>query len=121
MITQELIPNGKTIDVTEENKAEYVDLMVEWISHKKIQAQMAQVTIGFNEIIPDHISIIFSPDDIKKMLIGKEDICVSEVRATAQYREGDYAETSPQVEWFWNVLEEFSETDRCAVRAHRSL
>ena len=50
VIERELKPNGHNIPVTEENKQEYVDLMIKWKIERGMGEQMQQIVKGFNEV-----------------------------------------------------------------------
>ena len=51
MTERELKPGGRSIPVTEENKKEYVDLMIKWRMERGVSEQMAQLVNGFNEVL----------------------------------------------------------------------
>lgn len=51
-IQVDLIPNGSQIDVTNENKHEYVDLLVQWRAVTRIREQMDALKAGFFEMVP---------------------------------------------------------------------
>ena len=48
---RELIPGGKEIEVTEENKHEYVEQMVRWRVERGVAEQMESIVKGFNEVL----------------------------------------------------------------------
>ena len=50
MTERELIPGGKEIEVTEENKQEYVDQMVRWRVERGVAEQTESIVKGFNEV-----------------------------------------------------------------------
>ena len=47
---RELKPNGKNILVTENNKREYVELVIKWKIERGMGEQMQQLVKGFNEV-----------------------------------------------------------------------
>jgi len=47
---RELIPGGKDIAVTEENKGDYVKEMVKWRVERGVSEQMESIVRGFNEV-----------------------------------------------------------------------
>ena len=51
MTERELIPGGKEIEVTEENKHEYVEQMVRWRVERGVSEQMGSIVNGFNEVL----------------------------------------------------------------------
>ena len=53
---RELKSNGGNIPVTEENKKEYVDLMVKWKIERGMGEQMEQIIKGFSDVSYQHCS-----------------------------------------------------------------
>lgn len=51
MTERELVPGGKEIEVTEENKHEYVEQMVRWRVERGVAEQMESIVKGFNEVL----------------------------------------------------------------------
>ena len=60
MTERELIPGGKEIEVTEENKHEYVEQMVRWRVERGVAEQMESIVKGFNEVLqpPSPITVL---------------------------------------------------------------
>ena len=110
----DLKPDGRSLEVTEANKAEYVDLMVKWLTHKRFQHQLDALSQGFRELIPTSVMYMLGPEDLQLLLGGQDRIDVNEIRATALYQ-GGYSPTSPQVEWFWRYMELASGAERAQV------
>lgn len=129
MIEYELKPGGTDIEVTEENKREYVQLLTDFRFSKNIEDQMNAFITGFNSIIPQHLIRIFDEKEIEvcsrlhtlhwqpsmpsdllpcssaQLLIGGlAEIDVSDWKANTEYRNGYHA-THPQVLMFWEVVE----------------
>ena len=49
--TRELKPGGSDIEVTEENKEEYIKKLVEYRLTAGVKAQLAGLAYGFNEVV----------------------------------------------------------------------
>lgn len=63
IITHELIPGGKAITVTNENKINYIHLMAHFRMHTQIKDQTAAFIKGFRSIInPDWLSLFSTPE-----------------------------------------------------------
>ena len=52
MVTRELKPNGARIPVTDANKDEYIQLVIQWRFVSRVQQQMDNFLAGFNELVP---------------------------------------------------------------------
>jgi len=70
----ELIPNGRNIKVTEENKHQYVDLVAEHRLTTAIRPQINAFMEGFNELIPRDLISIFNDKELELLISGLPDI-----------------------------------------------
>lgn len=72
---QELKPNGRDIQVTEDNKKEYVRLYVNYRFTRGIEQQFQALHKGFSELVPHHLLNNFDEKElevsINEMLIFK--------------------------------------------------
>ena len=68
-ITIELKPGGADTPVTEENKKDYVDTVVEYRISKCVKKQSKAFMAGFREIIPQDLINVFDERGLK-LLIG---------------------------------------------------
>jgi len=74
----ELIPGGRNTKVTEENKHQYVDLVVEHRLTTAIRPQINAFLEGFNELIPRELISIFNDKELELLINGLPDIdCAS--------------------------------------------
>lgn len=76
MVTIELKPGGAEVDVTEENKKEYVDLVVEYRIFKRVQEQFEAFMSGFNELIPQELINVFDERELELLIGGMSEIDV---------------------------------------------
>ena len=58
-VSVELRPGGKETRVTNENKDEYIQLVIEWRFINRVRKQMDQFLAGFNELVPLNLIKIF--------------------------------------------------------------
>ncbi|KAI3685937.1 hypothetical protein L1987_79606 [Smallanthus sonchifolius] len=109
----ELIPGGRNIRVTEENKREYVDLIAEHRLTTAIRPQINAFLEGFNELIPrDNISI-FNDKELELLISGLPDIDLDDMRANTEY--SGYSAASPVIHWFWEVAQGLSKEDKARL------
>jgi hypothetical protein len=92
----ELTPGGAGVEVTEGNKGQYVQLMLDWLMRRRVERQLEALRQGFREMVPHEALYMLGPEELQRLLVGSERIDVSEIRATAVYG-GGYAEGSQQV------------------------
>ncbi|XP_052242685.1 E3 ubiquitin-protein ligase HACE1-like isoform X2 [Dreissena polymorpha] len=106
----ELTPGGSTLPVTEENKAEYVQLVTELQMTRAIQPQIDNFLAGFNQYVPQKLVRLFDEYELEVLLSGIQKIEVEDWKANTVYTDCDPA--TPVVQWFWEVVEEFSDRER---------
>lgn len=70
----ELIPGGRNIRVTEENKHEYVDRIAEHRLTTAIRPQINAFLEGFNELIQKDLISIFNDKELELLISGLPDI-----------------------------------------------
>ncbi|SRR6266849_3868741 len=75
-VTIDLKPGGADITVTEGNKKEYVDLMVEYYISKRVKDQFDALMSGFNELIPQDLIIVFDERELELLIGGMSEIDV---------------------------------------------
>jgi len=98
----ELKPGGTDIQVTEENKEEYLNLVTEWRMTRGIEDQTKAFLDGFNEVVPLEWLQYFDERELELMLCGMQEIDVEDWQKNTIYRH--YAKTSKQVQWFWSFV-----------------
>lgn len=74
LVNLELKPGGEEIDVTEENKKEYVDLVVEYRISKRIKEQFDAFMDGLLELIPRDLINVFDERELELLIGGMTDI-----------------------------------------------
>lgn len=111
--TVDLIPNGRNIPVTEENKHEYVRLMVEFKLTGSVQEQLDNFLKGFHEIIPAELVAIFNEQELELLISGLPEIDVDEWKANTEYH--NYTAASPQIQWFWRAIRSFDKEERAKM------
>merc|ERR1712142_130415 len=107
---RDLIPNGRNINVTDENKDEYMRLVCQMKMTGAIRKQLAAFLEGFYDIIPRRLIAIFNEQELELLLSGLPDINIDDLKANTEYHK--YSVTSLQIVWFWRALRSFDQTDR---------
>eukprot|EP01017_Pseudomicrothorax_dubius_P009141 TRINITY_DN1305_c0_g1_i2.p1 TRINITY_DN1305_c0_g1~~TRINITY_DN1305_c0_g1_i2.p1 ORF type:complete len:568 (+),score=175.51 TRINITY_DN1305_c0_g1_i2:66-1769(+) len=108
----DLIPNGRNILVTEENKQDYVREICYAKMAKDIKAQIEAFLDGFHELIPAHLIAIFDSKELELMISGLPDIDLQDLKDNTEYH--NYSRDSAQVKWFWEVIETFDQQSKAA-------
>ena len=72
----DLKPGGADIPVTEENKKEYVDFVVEYRISKRVKDQFDALMSGFSELIPQDVINVFDERELELLVGGASEIDV---------------------------------------------
>lgn len=108
--TIELKPNGKNIRVTNEDKNEYVDLIIDYISRKSIIEQINSFLDGFESIIPYKDIQMFSPKELNLMICGCSKIDVDDMEKNTLI-EFPLTKKSPNVMLFFKAIKKWENSD----------
>ena len=114
LIEIELVPGGKNIPVTDENKHLYVEKLVAWECGGAVVEQMNAVRKGFFDLIPEEAVKVFTVEEFELLLNGKEDIDVDEMKGCSVFK-GGYDVDSKPIQYFFDALRAMSAKDRGAV------
>ncbi|KAH9287706.1 hypothetical protein KI387_031823 [Taxus chinensis] len=109
----ELIPGGRNIRVTEENKHEYVDLVAEHRLTTAIRPQINAFLEGFNELVARNLISIFNDKELELLISGLPEIDLDDLRTNTEY--AGYSAASPVIQWFWEVVQCFNKEDRARL------
>jgi len=105
----DLIPNGRRVPVTNDNKKEYVNLITDLRLTKTIKLQIEHFLNGFQELIPREDIKIFNELELELLMSGLPEIDVADLKANVEYL--GYTLSSPQINWFWKTVSEMGRED----------
>ena len=88
--SHELKPGGVDVLVTEENKHEYIDLMLRWRLDRGVAKQMESFKKGFCEVMPVNLLYNFDAQELEFLTAGTLEIDVDDWREHTEYRNGTY-------------------------------
>uniref|UniRef100_A0A8B9HZZ2 HECT-type E3 ubiquitin transferase n=1 Tax=Astyanax mexicanus TaxID=7994 RepID=A0A8B9HZZ2_ASTMX len=108
--TQELKPDGGDIQVTEENKEEYIRLVAEWRLSRGVEEQTQAFFEGFNEVLPQQYLQYFDAKELEVLLCGMQEIDLADWQRNTIYRH--YARGNKQIVWFWQLVKEMDNEKR---------
>lgn len=103
-VVEDLIPGGRDIDVTDENKHQYIDLIVQWRAVSRVQEQMRMLKRGLYELVPKDLLATFDWNDLEFLISGVSEIDVSDWKSHTIYR--NCSADDQTVHWFWRCLEQ---------------
>lgn len=112
--TIDLVENGSNIDVTNDNKKEYISLMIKQKLVTSVEQQTAAFVEGFYNIIPlDNIQL-FSPDELDLIICGIPDIDIDDMQRHTHYN-GQYNADHPTIKSFFEVIHKWNKDDKAKL------
>ncbi len=99
---EDLKPGGRDIPVTNENKKEYVDLMIKWRIQKRVDEQFQAFIGGFHELIPADLVNVFDERELELLIGGIAEIDVEDWKKHTDYR--GYTESDEVIKFFWQTI-----------------
>ena len=118
--TVDLIPNGDNIEVTNENKDEYIRLVVRYKLTKSIESQMKEFMKGFNFFIPSELIRPFDEKQLEMLISGLPDFDIEDFKKNTNIvvmpdrnrNEALEERKKKYSEWFWRAVESFTPEER---------
>ncbi|KAI9681270.1 MAG: hypothetical protein M1817_002552 [Caeruleum heppii] len=111
--TVDLKEDGRNISVTEDNKHEYVRLVVEYRLTGSVREQLDCFLKGFHDIVPAELIAIFNEQELELLISGLPDIDVDDWKNNTEYQ--NYSASSPQIQWFWRAVRSFDKEERAKL------
>ncbi|KAG6376092.1 hypothetical protein JVT61DRAFT_2064 [Boletus reticuloceps] len=102
LVTIDLRPGGADIPVTEDNKKEYVDAVVEYRISRRIKDQFEAFMSGFSELIPQELITVFDERELELLIGGMSEIDVDDWTKHTDYR--GYEMNDEVIQWFWKCI-----------------
>lgn len=109
----DLVENGRNIPVTQENKEEYIQRVVEHRLVGSVKEQLDNFLKGFHDIIPADLISIFNEQELELLISGLPEIDVDDWKNNSEYH--NYSASSPQIQWFWRAVRSFDKEERAKL------
>ena len=132
-VYEDLVPGGEEVPVTNNNKLEYIDKVVEWrfvsrvrvsqisvyvlllyyqviINNQQSQKQMDSFMAGFEDVIPRSYIKSFDEGELELLMSGVGSINIKDWRDHTEYK--NYSETDKVIQWFWRAVLSFGDARR---------
>ncbi|AMD21038.1 HEL243Cp [Eremothecium sinecaudum] len=113
VVTVDLKPGGRSIEVTDENKKEYVELFTQWKICTRVEAQLKAFMDGFNELIPEDLVNVFDGRELELLIGGIAEIDVEDWKKHTDYR--GYQESDEVIRWFWRCISEWDNEQKARL------
>jgi E3 ubiquitin-protein ligase HUWE1 len=100
--TVDLVPDGRHIAVTDDNKADYLRLVAHHRMTSAIRGQIDSFLSGFYELVPPALVSVFSPAELELLVCGLPDVSTADLQANTEYHQ--YKAGDEVIGWFWEIL-----------------
>lgn len=113
--TIDLIPNGSSVPVTNENRISYIYRVSDYRLNKQIERQCSAFFSGLSDLVDPKWLRMFNQVELGLLVGGAETgIDIEDLRHNTVYPR-DYDESNPTIQYFWKAVESFSQEDKKAL------
>ena len=104
---EELKENGAQIYVNQDNKHEYVELLIDFIFNKSIATPFKSFYKGFHKACGGDALTLFRPEELQGLICGCKTLDFVAMKRETRY--DGYEGDEEVIDWFWEIiLEELS-------------
>jgi hypothetical protein len=84
-LVYQLKENGSKIDVTNDNRIEYVELLIEFYLNKHILKQFEAFYYGFHSVCSSNALLLFSPEELEMLICGMQQCNLTHLARITKY------------------------------------
>ncbi|KAK9869663.1 hypothetical protein WA026_003411 [Henosepilachna vigintioctopunctata] len=108
----ELKPNGRNIQVTNENRLEYIQRLAELKLNTQLKRQCVAFREGLDSVVPLLWLKLFNHNELQVIIGGDtQEIDLKDLRSHTSYG-GEFTADHETILLFWKILYEFTDTQR---------
>lgn len=103
----ELIDNGKDVNLTGDNRVEYLEEYMKYAMLGRIKLQLTELLLGFYDVVPQTLLTVFDFQELELVLCGLPEIDLADWRKHTIYKGTFEREKGNHrvCKWFWDVVE----------------
>lgn len=98
----ELKRGGANIEVTDANKAEYIELKANYVMHGRMAKERQALLNAFNEVVDLRDLASVDPIELELMFSGTPDISIDDWEQNTDYDQ--YEPSDRVIRWFWEIM-----------------
>ena len=111
----ELVPNGRNIPVTYQNRLRYIQLVANYRLNVAMKKQTYAFVRGLSDLIDVKWLVMFNQKELQTLVGGAEGKRIDVDELKSQTILGGYNDTDKTVKMFWEVMKEMEEADKRKV------
>ncbi|GLE06335.1 hypothetical protein PINS_up015582 [Pythium insidiosum] len=100
----DLIPGGRDVLVTDDNKAAYVDRRLRYLFVERVSCQLFAFLRGVYGVVPPELLVLFDAEELDFVLSGSDEIDVDDWERHTRYSQDMWHH--PSRRWFWEIVRE---------------
>ncbi|KAF1336319.1 Nedd4 e3 ubiquitin-protein ligase wwp1, partial [Globisporangium splendens] len=104
VVVADLIPNDRSINLTDENKEEYVQRRFRYVLFESVSSQLVAFLKGLYGVIPPELFLSFDSEELDYFLCGSDVINVDDWQHSTEYTSN--LRGHPALIWFWELVRE---------------
>ena len=108
-VVVDLKENGSAINVTMENREEYVECYLKWYVDNLVSKQFDSFSKGFWKVVDGYTLRLFSPSELELLVEGETTINFRALELHGTIYDGGFTKDSIVVKRFWDVVHEFED------------
>ena len=117
--TVELKPNGADIPVTDENKHEYLRLLLKYKMFISCAEQITALLRGLYDVLPRTLLAVFDYQELELLLCGVPNIDMVDWQSHTDIKYLDFDNPTKAekkvITWFWDTVSSFSQEHRARI------
>ncbi|RCH94640.1 putative E3 ubiquitin-protein ligase HTD2 [Rhizopus azygosporus] len=107
VFTYDLKSNGAEIQLTKDNRTEFVELYTKFILDVSVKKQFEAFKEGFMLVCQDSAIKIFRPEEVEQLICGCSDLDFEALEKSTVY-DGGWTKDSDIIKYFWEIAHSFS-------------
>lgn len=111
----DLVPNGRNVPVTEENKVEYLNKLAYYRLCDSVKEEIQLFAKGLGEIIPMDSLTLLDEQELELYLCGQSDYNVDDMKRNSSLVAMPFADKSTTLEYFWSIVSSFTQEERARL------
>ncbi|KAF5298616.1 hypothetical protein FQR65_LT09712 [Abscondita terminalis] len=112
VIHHDLKEDGDNINVTQENKHEFIDLYADFLLNKSVEKQFRAFYRGFQMVTDESpLELLFRPEEIELLICGSKNFDFDALEGSTEY-DGGYTNETTIIKDFWSIVHSLSIEDK---------
>ncbi|DAZ99408.1 TPA: hypothetical protein N0F65_005310 [Lagenidium giganteum] len=107
----DLVPHGRDVAVTDDNKQEYVQRVFEYTVLEQVTGELEALLQGVFDVVPQSLLLLFDYKELQFMWSGVQNIEVNEWRLQTMYSPEELSDHKV-TQWFWEIVEAMTNHER---------